>query len=487
MDQRLQQSPQMIQAMQILQLSSLDLEERIEQELVENPFLEVADPNSSESGTGDDEPLDSLSPTAPVVEEPGVSTLRDEFDRYERDLDDGTRRTRTGSAEDGDKKMEAMANTPDIEKTLAEVLVDELAILDLTPRQRKLAEYLLWSLDDRGWIPEPLEEIAIQCMNPEPGEDPIVPADEPAVTVEELREVLEEIRSISHPALGARDLRECLELQLTAMGMGSEPLLKAIVERHLVDVEQNKLPRIAKDAGASIEQVKDALELLRKLEPSPGAGFGGVQADVIHPDVIVEEIDGDYEVRLDRQAAPDLRLSLAYKDILKAAQKGDGVREWVKKRIESARWFLDALQQRKMTLDLIAHAIFKEQRGFLERGVEGLKPLRMQEVADEVGVHISTVSRAVAGKYAQTPRGIFPLKYFFTGGTTTETGEQASQASVKQKIAELVAAEDPSAPLSDEDLGDRLEARDQIRIARRTVTKYRKALGIPASSQRKKF
>jgi len=487
MDQRLQQSPQMIQAMQILQLSSLDLEDRIEQELVENPFLEVADPNSSDTSTGEDEPLDSLSPTVPVVEEAGVSTLRDEFDRYERDLDDGTRRTRTGSSEDGDKKMEAMANTPDIEKTLAEVLVDELAILDLTPRQRKLAEYLLWSLDDRGWIPEPLEQIAIQCMHPEPGEDPIVAAEDPPVTVEELREVLDEIRSISHPALGARDLRECLELQLTAMGMGSEPLLKAIVERHLVDVEQNKLPRIAKDAGASIEQVKDALELLRKLEPSPGAGFGGVQADVIHPDVIVEEVDGEYEVRLDRQAAPDLRLSLAYKDVLKAAQKGDGVREWVKKRIESARWFLDALQQRKMTLDLIAHAIFKEQRGFLERGVAGLKPLRMQEIADEVGVHISTVSRAVAGKYAQTPRGIFPLKYFFTGGTTTETGELASQASVKQKIAELVAAEDPSAPLSDEDLGGRLEARDQIRIARRTVTKYRKALGIPASSQRKQF
>ncbi|MBL8863352.1 MAG: RNA polymerase factor sigma-54 [Planctomycetes bacterium] len=487
MDQRLQQSPQMIQAMQILQLSSLDLEDRIQQELVENPFLEVAEPGSGEGGPPDDEPSAAPAPAGEVVEEAGVRTMREELERYERDFDDGTRRSRAASSEDGDRKLEAMANTPDVEKTLAEVLVEELAILDLTERQRKLAEYLLWSLDDRGWLTQPLAEIARDCATPEPGEEPLFGPDEPPVTVEELQEVLEEIRSISHPALGAHDLRECLELQLRAMGMGDEPLLKAIVERHLSDVEQNKLPRIAKDAGATIEEVKDALELLRKLEPSPGAGFGGVQADVIHPDVIVEEVDGEYEVRLDRAAAPELRLSLAYKDVLKAAQKGDGVREWVKKRIESARWFLDALQQRRHTLDLIAHAIFAEQKGFLERGVEGLKPLRMQEIADQVGVHISTVSRAVAGKYAQTPRGIFPLKYFFTGGTQTETGEVAAQASVKQKIAALVAAEDPANPLSDEDLALRLEEKDQIRIARRTVTKYRKALNIPSSSQRKRF
>ncbi len=487
MDQRLQQSPQMIQAMQILQLSSLDLEERIQQELVENPFLELGEPVSGEDGGSDDGDSEVPPPSNEVAEEQGVSKMREELERYERDFDDGTRRTRTGSAEDSDKKFEAMANTPDVEKTLAEVLMDELAILDLTERERKLAEYLLWSLDDRGWIPEPLDQIAIDCMTPEPGEEPIVAPGEPPVTVEELRAVLDEIRSISHPALGARDLRECLELQLEAMGMGDEPLLKAIVERHLADVEQNKLPRIAKDAGRTIEEVKDALEMLRRLEPSPGAGFGGLQADVIHPDVIVEEIDGEFEVRLDRQAAPDLRLSLAYKDMLKAAQKGDGVREWVKKRIESARWFLDALHQRRATLDLIAHEIFREQRGFLERGVEGLKPLRMQEVADAVGVHISTVSRAVAGKYAQTPRGIFPLKYFFTGGTQMESGEVASQASVKQKIAELVAAEDTSNPLSDEELAVQLEQKNQIRIARRTVTKYRKALSIPSSAQRKQF
>jgi len=218
-----------------------------------------------------------------------------------------------------------------------------------------------------------------------------------------------------------------------------------------------------------------------------GAGYGEAQAQTITPDVLVEEIDGEYEVRLDRQRIPRLSLSPAYREFLKQAQKGDGVREWVKKRVESARWFIEAVHQRQSTLLMIAESIFRRQRSFLDRGVPGFSPLRMQEVADEVGVHISTVSRAVAGKYAQTPRGIFPLKYFFTGGTTMESGEVASQASVKQKIAELVSSEDTSNPLSDEDLAAKLEAKDQIRIARRTVTKYRKALGIPSSSQRKQF
>jgi RNA polymerase sigma-54 factor len=486
LEQRLLQSPQMIQAMQILQMSALDLEERIEQELVENPFLETVEPGAAERADEEEaHPSAEGQREAPV--ERGVQSMLEELERYERDFDGGSRPPRA-SGEDGDRKLEAMANTPDVEKTLAEVLVEELAFLDLDARARKLAEYLLWSLDERGYLTAPLAEIAQECMRPEdPEEEPLVGPDEPPVTEEELRLVLQEIRSISHPALGARDLRECLELQLAAMGLGEEPLLRAIVEQHLPDVEQNRLPRIAKETGRSLDEVKDAIDTLRHLAPNPGAGFGGAQADVIHPDVVVEEIDGEYEVRLDRGRAPDLRLSTAYKDVLKAAQKGDGVREWVKKRIESARWFLDALQQRRATLELIAHAIFRHQRGFLERGVEGLKPLRMQEVADEVGVHISTVSRAVSGKYAQTPRGIFPLKYFFTGGTQTESGEVASQASVKQKIAALVAQEDPAHPLSDEELAQKLEEKDQIRIARRTVTKYRKALSIPSSSQRKRF
>jgi RNA polymerase sigma-54 factor len=482
----------MIQAMQILQLPALDLEERIQQELVENPFLEIAEPGSEETAGGDT-PEDSPAPPPEIesradsTEDRGVMNMLEELERYDRDFGDGGR-VRGSGGEDGDRKLEAMANAPDVEKTLAEVLIDELAILDLDERRRALAEYLLYSLDERGFLAAPLEEIARDCMHPEePGEEPLVAANEPPVTVEELESILRAIRSISHPALGARDLKECLMLQVEAMGLGDEPLFLAIVQNHLEDVQQNRLPRIAKATGSSMEAVKEALEMLKTLEPTPGAGFGDTRADVIMPDVIVEEQDGEYEVRLDRARTPELRLSPAYREFLQQAQKGDGVREWVKKRIEAARWFLDALAQRQSTLERIANVIFTRQKAFLDRGVSALKPLRMQEVADEVGVHISTVSRAVSGKYAQTPRGIFPLKYFFIGGTATESGEVQSQTSIKQRIAELVAAEDAGHPLSDEELAALLEEKDHVKIARRTVTKYRKALSIPSSSQRKKF
>jgi RNA polymerase sigma-54 factor len=495
LEQRLLQSPQMIQAMQILQMPALDLESRIQQELVENPFLELEDGATEAAESGEREGLDEASaqePTATLTrdekrEEAGVENILEEFERYERDFGDG-RLTRTGGADDGDKKMEAMANTPNVDKNLAEVLIDELAILDLDERRRALAEYLLYSLDERGFLISPLEEIALDCMRPEePGELPLIGPDEEPVTAAELAAILNDIRTISHPALGARDLKECLILQLEALGYEPDGLLTKIVNEHLDDVRENRLPRIAKTTGKTLEEIKEALEALKTLEPSPGAGFGETRANVIIPDVIVEEIDTRYEVRLERSTTPRLRLSMAYREYLKNAQKGDGVREWVKTRIENAKWFLDALQQRQSTLERIANVIFTRQKAFLDRGVQGLKPLRMQEVADEVHVHISTVSRAVSGKYAQTPRGIFPLKFFFIGGTQSESGEVQSQTSIKQRIAELIAVEDPKNPLSDEDLAAQLEEKDHVKIARRTVTKYRKALSIPSSSQRKQF
>lgn len=547
LEQRLLQSPQMIQAMQILQLNWPDLQERIEQELVENPLLELADaegaekPEGGDGGEGGDgdaagAPADIGAADAAPSPEPeagGVENMLDELEHYERDNTDGFRPR--GSAEDADKKLEAMANTPDDEKSLAEDLLGELSFLELDPRRRRIAEYLLYSLDERGYLRAPLEEIARECSHPDavrveprvdgvetpavtddaavateksvhvapapidaphaPGDTEPAPAETgaieehglvPEVTVVELEEVLRELRRISHPALGARDLKECLLLQIDALDP-EQPLLKSIVENHLEDLEQNRLPRIAKATGKTIEAVKQALEVLRTLDPSPGAEFGDTRTNVITPDVIVEEIDGEYVVRLDRQRAPELVLTRNYRKILQDAQKGDGTREWVKKRLESARWFIDAIHQRHNTLQRIAISIFARQRGFLERGVPAFKPLRMQEVADEVGVHISTVSRAVSGKYAQTPRGIFPLKYFFAGGTTKDTGEVASQVSIKQRIADLVAQEDGGHPLSDEELAALLEEKDHVKIARRTVTKYRKALKIPSSNQRRKF
>lgn len=470
LEQRLIQSPQMIQAMQVLQLPALALEERIEQELVENPFLEQLAPESENGEANRQEERSAETP-----ESQGVESMLDVLERYERDFGDGTR-TRFADLEEVDRKYEAMQNAPTQAATLAESLLDEVAILDLTERQRAILDFLLYSLDERGYLLESLEDLAEQITPPEP----------PPIDADEVFEVLDELRSISHPGLGARDLRECLLLQIDARG-NPQPLLRAIVDHHLADVEANRLPRIAKETGREIEDVKAALQELRNLDPSPGAQFGGTQAATIHPDVVVEEIEGEYHVRCDRARAPRLGVSPAYREMLKQAQSGDGVREWIRKRVENARWFIDAVQQRQSTLERISEAVFTHQRSFLDKGVSGLQPLRMQEIADEVGVHISTVSRAVSGKYAQTPRGIFPLKFFFTGGTQTGSGEVASQVSIKEQIAEIVRAEDSKKPLSDDQISAKLLEKHDVKIARRTVTKYRKALGIPSSSQRKSF
>jgi RNA polymerase sigma-54 factor len=481
----------MIQAMQVLQLPALDLVERIQQELDENPFLELAEPEPGEGDASGDQAQDD-GPTD--AESAGVESMLEELERYERDFSDGS--APRVASEDVDKKLEAMQNTPDDTQTLAEALSEELAFIELNDRRRALAEYLLYSLDEHGYLKEPLEEIARACNEEAPtGTDELATIDadsfanalgEEPVTVEELEDVLSELRAVAHPALGARDLRECLLLQIDAHGI-EDSLLRVIVTHHLEDLEQNRLPRIAKAVDLEIEDVKNAIEMLRGLDPHPGAGYGQSRAAVITPEVIVEEVDGDYEVRLDRQRVPEITLSPAYRELLRKAEKGDGVRDWVKKRLESARWFIDAVRQRQSTLERISSVIFTRQRDFLDKGVRALHPLRMQEVADEVGVHISTVSRAVSGKYAQTPRGIHPLKYFFLGGTTKNTGEVASRASIQQRIADLVAQEDPDHPLSDDQIAAQLEERDNVKLARRTVTKYRKALGLGASSQRRKF
>ena len=516
MEQRLIQSPQMIQAMQILQLPLLDLSERIDQELLENPFLEVIEPERDASDPGASTQDNNRSEDG-TTEDGGAEGMLDLLERIDRDFGDGTRSRQQVSGEDGDRKYEAMMNTPETAETFAHSVLAQVSSLELSPREQTVLEYVIWSLDERGYLTETPATLAAELtlevqrtLQPSTSTSPVAaviaddeaeaaPAedlehrdlspDEMVVTEDEVRDALERLREAVHPGLGALDLRECLLLQLPAAGLWT-PLMRKLVEDHLDDVRSNRLPQIAKATGQNIEDVKASIELLQRLDPAPGSGFGDASAEVIHPEVIVELDDDGVVVRLDRERTPELRMSPVYqtKDYRQKLKEGSKEeREWVKKRLEAASWFIDALLQRQSTLERIANALFRRQRRFLERGEEALMPLRMQEIADEVGVHISTVSRAVAGKYAQTPRGIFSLKFFFVGGTTKASGEETSQISVKERIKKIVGAEDVRKPLSDEGIAKALEEQDGIKIARRTVTKYRKALEIPSSTQRRQY
>ncbi|MEZ6021142.1 MAG: hypothetical protein R3F17_13915 [Planctomycetota bacterium] len=329
-----------------------------------------------------------------------------------------------------------MQNTPGRPQHMAEVLAEEWVDLDLSEEDRDLLDFLLWSLDEHGYLRQGLSVLAEQAT-----ESLGRPVDRL-----HLAEILNRLRKATHPALGARDLKDCLALQLEAEE-NSDPLVWNLIENHLEDIQKNRLPAIAKATGASLDEIKDALDSLRHLDPFPGTDFGGEPATVIIPDVVVEEQEGTFVIQVGRGRAGKLAINEEYAGLLATPGTDGETKSWVRKQMERAQWFIDALEQRLSTLERVAHRIFAHQEGFLREGLEGLRPLRMQEVAEELGVHISTISRTVAGKYAQTPQGIFALKYFFTGGMETDSGAEASQAQIQEQVRQLIASEDKRNPL----------------------------------------
>ncbi len=466
-EQRLVQSPQMIQAMQVLQCPMAELRDQIDQELQENVFLEVQDDRDSSSGESQSESPDQREHEASKEE----AALWDELDNLERRTEGSRSLSPRGSEEESERRLEALYNTPDSHLSLAEHLLTQVRILDdISNELYRVIEHVVFSLDADGRLEENADQIADALMVP-------IPLAEKAIDV---------VRSLDPAGVGAADLRDCLLMQLDRMSY-VRPLTRAVVENHLDDLALNKLPKIAKDTGATIDEVKDSWTFLRDhLNPHPGAFFTTSRNTSVSPDVIVDEVDGQFEVRTLRGSIPELTISKAYKNILKEARNDPKIHEYLRRKIESAKWFIEAVHQRQNTIQRIASEIVRRQEDFLRNGWSALKPLKMQDVADVVGVHISTVSRALSGKYIQTPQGIMEMKRFFSGGTVTDTGEMVSQQAVKLKLQGIVDAEDKQNPLSDDQLVEAL-IKEGVKIARRTVTKYRKALGIESSSRRKEF
>ncbi len=484
MEQKLQQkqtmilAPRMIQSIEILQLPILALQERIEQEVIENPVLEIQerDPDLP------DEPEDRENPDSPADTEKEliVDTAHDNADDFERllnmgdDLPDAyeehSRPSATRMDEESDRKHDAMANAVARHESLYDYLDHQLGELDLVPKLHAMCERIISSLDSNGYLKGSLEDLL----------PPTADEEQQALA----QEALHVVQSLEPAGVGARSLRECLLLQLTP-DMPYYEELKTLISGHLEDLRDNRLPAIQRKTGYSLETIQNAWDELRKLNPKPGADFSEGAVRSVLPDLFVErDENGHYKVRLEDGETPTLRISPYYRKRLMNGNATPEEREFIKRKINAAQWLIESIEQRRSTLTRVAQAIIDHQTKFLEEGPEALEPLKMQQIADKVGVHVTTVSRAVDDKWIQTQRGIYPLKRFFVGGTKSDDGEDVAWDTIRVRLQDLIDKEDKHRPYSDDELVKQLKSQG-YNVARRTITKYRKKMGIPSSRQRR--
>jgi RNA polymerase sigma-54 factor len=373
-----------------------------------------------------------------------------------------------------------MANMLARPESLQEYLEHQLAWFGLDDTIRRMAERIIFSLDSNGYLKSPLEEL----LPPIPAESNGDAARFRAEYLATAEQALSVVQRLDPPGVGARSLKECLLLQLVP-GMPDYDELRTLIADHLEDLENNRLPQISKKTGYSIEKIQEVWQELRKLKPKPGADFSETTVPSVTPDVFVERNEqGQYEVRLEDTQLPSLYISPYYRNLLKDEKTNAETREYIKRKVNSAQWLIESIEQRRSTLTRVSQAIVDHQTKFLDDGPDHIEPLKMQQIADKVGVHVTTVSRAVDDKWIQTPRGIFPLKRFFVGGTTSADGEEVAWDRVRIKLQEIIDNEDKTAPLSDDAVVEEL-AKAGITVARRTVTKYRKAMNIPSSRGRR--
>ncbi len=480
-------APRMIQSMEILQLPIMALQERLEQEMEDNPVLDQIEPSEDDS-TLDESVTNPDGPTENerelVVEddtnnEDDFERLLNMVDSLPDDYEEQSRPSRGQIEAEGDRRHDAMANMAARPESLLEYLQHQLSWFDLSEELRRMCERIIYNLDSNGYLKVPLSDLLSPPTDLNGDADSW--QEEQTKLVEQ---ALAMVQRLDPPGIGARNLKECLLLQLTPGLLFYEELL-VLIENHLEDLENNRLPLISKKTGFSIETIQESWEDLRTLKPKPGAEFNETFAPTVTPDVYVDSLDqGGYEVRLEDGQLPSLYISPTYRKLLQDAGTNAETREYIKRKVNSAQWIIEAIEQRRSTLTRVSQAIVDHQTKFLDDGPDHIEPLKMQQIADKVGVHVTTVSRAVDDKWMQTPRGIFPLKRFFVGGTTSADGEEVAWDKVRLKLQEIVDNENKTKPLSDDALVEAL-AGHGITVARRTVTKYRKAMGIPSSRQRR--
>lgn len=481
-------APRMIQSMEILQLPILALQERIEQEMEDNPVLDQVEETPDESTTVDEkENPDALTDREKELVVKENTNNADDFERLLNmadnlpdDYEERSRPSRNRVDEEGDRRHDVMANMVARPESLVDYLLHQLSWFDLSDDVRRMTERLIYSLDSNGYLMTPLEELLPPVLPEQNGDPAVHPVDHLRLA----EQALSVVQGLDPPGVGARDLKECLLLQL-APGVPCYDDLRTLIVDHLEDLENNRLPVISKKTSLSIERIQEIWDELRKLKPKPGSEFSESTVPTVTPDVFVEKDEnGQYQVRLEDTQLPSLYINPYYRKLLQQANTNTETCEYIKRKVNSAQWLIESIEQRRNTLTRVSQAIVEHQTQFLEDGPEHIEPLKMQQIADKVKVHVTTVSRAVDDKWIQSPRGIFPLRRFFVGGTTSADGEEVAWDRVRLKLQEIIDEENKTKPLSDDALVEEL-ASHGITVARRTVTKYRKAMNIPSSRQRR--
>jgi len=480
-------APQLIQSLRLLQMPTLELEQLIQQELEINPLLELneeedLDEEEEESETSESEDSDTDAEEEPAESEEEDEALEElEFDEADLDTLDKDQFDEedwehyfnesgySGTSEEFDPNIEDYNNDGASRQSLEEALLEQLLLTDLSEEEHTIAQYIVGNIDQDGFFRSPVEDIA----------------DILGVLVEEVERVLSVIQTLDPSGVGARDLRECLMIQLRELGMENEKVM-LIVQDHLDDLINRRYNKITRALGISTDDLREAEKVISGLNPKPGFDpEPRLNLNLVVPDLEVQKVGEEYIVSLTDRNVPSLRVSPVYRTLLTQSEKaGREAKKFVVERLNSAKWFIQAINQRRTTMLKVMKCIVENQIGFFEKGPGNLRPMVLQKVADKVEMHVSTISRVSNGKYVQTPHGVLELKYFFDGSLNRDDGGDISAKTVKEKISKMIQDEDTSSPLSDQKIADVLE-KEGIEIARRTVAKYRDQMKINSARYRK--
>jgi RNA polymerase sigma-54 factor len=467
--QRVVMTPLLQQAIQLLQLSTLELQEVVQKELLENPLLEEVTPDTADApdanaATPEAVPLPAPEASTPTIDPPREERQTDDlpFDLTAVMFDDHEERSLVAQEDRDDLPFENIVRST---SSLPDHLDEQLRLTTEDPVVRRIGTEIIGNLDDDGYLRAELGEIAERC----------------GVGVGEVEKVLELVQAFDPPGVAARNIQECLLIQLRS-DPNPDPVSVEIVQDYFDDLTRRRYPDIARALKLSVDRVMESVEEIMALEPKPGRRFGGNDSRYIVPDVLVQKDGAEYAVILNEDGIPRLRVNSLYRSLLRSS--GDEARQYVEQKLRSAVWLIKSVDQRQRTLRKVSQSIVKFQREFLDKGLSYLRPLSLRDVGEDIGMHESTISRVTTNKYVETPQGLYELKFFFHSGIQSGDGEMVSSKSVKKMIQDLLANEDPAKPLSDQEVAQILKGRS-LTIARRTVAKYREELAILPSHQRR--